>query len=304
MLELVVIHRPRNGNPVENDLHKAIGSEAQLWSTCLRQILFVPGSVWSAGVVDTASADEIYQGQQAYQFLLEIVCGLRSPLIGETEVQGQFKQFIARLQAEAPHFWANYAHLFQGLLAESKKIRSSHLVNLGSQSYGSLLRRRLVDQEQVTLIGAGQLVADLLPWLKKLKKIDIYTRRTEAAEKLKLGFPQLAIAPLDEISMIQSHSVLVIAAPIPNQRLMTLMSGSQIKNIIDLRGEYTLDGEHLAILRVENYEPLQQLMGEIEKDQHKISQRVRSAEQMIRALGNLFSQKIFLRPGGWEDLCG
>jgi hypothetical protein len=37
---------------------------------------------------------EVFRGQQAYRFLLEVICGLNSPIVGKTAVMGQFKEFL------------------------------------------------------------------------------------------------------------------------------------------------------------------------------------------------------------------
>ena len=48
-----------------------------------------------------SSADEVFTGQNAYVFLLEVVCGLKSPILGETEVHGQYREFLERIKASA-----------------------------------------------------------------------------------------------------------------------------------------------------------------------------------------------------------
>ena len=70
---------------------------------------------------------------EAYRLLLEILCGLRSPMVGETQVMGQFKAFLASLDRE--HAWVN--RVGQRLLTDARDVRTRHLQGLGSRSYGS-----------------------------------------------------------------------------------------------------------------------------------------------------------------------
>src|SRR5207253_8864098 len=71
------------------------------WRTCLRRILFL-NQVDNRSLIAAVESDqlspatlEIYRGFDAYRFLLEVICGLNSPLIGETAVMGQFREFCA-----------------------------------------------------------------------------------------------------------------------------------------------------------------------------------------------------------------
>ncbi|MGH9904348.1 MAG: hypothetical protein ACRD8U_02050, partial [Pyrinomonadaceae bacterium] len=56
------------------------------WETCLRRIVFVPPDQVAAISVIRGTSSDIYHGEDAYRFLLEAICGLHSPLVGETEV--------------------------------------------------------------------------------------------------------------------------------------------------------------------------------------------------------------------------
>ena len=76
------------------------------WQTCLRRILFLHSND-NRAVIEAAEVGkvvqptvEVFRGQEAYRFLLEVICGLNSPIVGETAVMGQFKEFS--LQARFP----------------------------------------------------------------------------------------------------------------------------------------------------------------------------------------------------------
>ena len=59
-----------------------------LWRTCLRSIWMglSPNGISDLPLGPLADSVETYTGEAAYGFLLEVVCGLHSPLAGETEV--------------------------------------------------------------------------------------------------------------------------------------------------------------------------------------------------------------------------
>src|SRR4029079_18930940 len=104
------------------------------WRTCLREVRF-------ADAIDDCRrhpGPELMDGE-AYRHLLEILCGLQSPMLGETQVMGQFKSFLASLDGE--YAWLN--RVGQRLLADAREIRTRHLQGLGSRSYGSAVRRHL-----------------------------------------------------------------------------------------------------------------------------------------------------------------
>src|SRR6058998_3280093 len=99
-----------------------------VWRTCLREVTFADHGA--------GEARALIEGD-AYRLLLEILCGLQSPMLGETQVMGQFKAFLASLGPD--HGWLN--RLGQRLLADAREIRTRYLQGLGSRSYGSAVRR-------------------------------------------------------------------------------------------------------------------------------------------------------------------
>src|SRR5262249_28120143 len=80
------------------------------WRTCLREVVFLDRTDVGPDVAPDVSVDG-----QAYGLLLEILCGLRSPMVGETEVMGQFKSFLRTL----PDDHAAIRHFGQRILADA-----------------------------------------------------------------------------------------------------------------------------------------------------------------------------------------
>ena len=65
-----------------------------VWRTCVRQVAFVDDP---AAIPQGVAA---WHDEAAYAHLLEVVCGLHSPIVGETEVLHQFKVFADGLPTE------------------------------------------------------------------------------------------------------------------------------------------------------------------------------------------------------------
>lgn len=121
---------------------------------------------------------EFYRGPEAYQYLLEVVCGLRSRLLGETEIAGQFRKAYQEF-TESPQMDCRLLFILEKILKDSKEIRSKYLSQIGQQSYASLTRfilNQRVRNQAVLLLGSGELALDLVKLLKKRFVIHISAR--------------------------------------------------------------------------------------------------------------------------------
>src|SRR5690606_17256802 len=148
-------------------------AEGTLFETCMRRMVLAfmadESFVNLRGHTQKAE-DTIYRSEKAYQFLLEVVCGLKSPVKGETEVQGQFRDFIESLGET--HQLKN---LMVEVLRDARKVRTEFLNGLGGQSYGSFARRRLREFQNVHVVGTGHLAEELFPWLAKIpSQVHVY----------------------------------------------------------------------------------------------------------------------------------
>lgn len=147
------------------------GPEGCVVRTCLREVhvttrQHVAGIVLPPPGTDAQGAStELYQGAEAYGFLLRLASGLESEILGETEIFGQIKQ--AWRDCETREASRPLRPWMQRLLQETKEVRSEYVVGLGSATYGSLTRRLLGGRPEGTtlLLGAGQLAATILPYL-------------------------------------------------------------------------------------------------------------------------------------------
>ncbi|MSR08566.1 MAG: hypothetical protein EXR82_03385 [Gammaproteobacteria bacterium] len=132
-------------------------------STCLRQLAFGlgadPGQTHPPG-------GELTTGPAAYRLLLEVACGLRSAVPGETNVFGQFRR--ATDQAATllePAVWQRLKPLIEALQADTRTLRAGYLQGVAGQSYGSLVRALLAPRRdaRVLFVGTGELTRSMLP---------------------------------------------------------------------------------------------------------------------------------------------
>src|SRR5215216_7146041 len=84
--ELVIVNVRPNGSETI-----PVGLTNLQWQTCLRRIVFLHRN--EPRTFADKPGTQTYFGRDAYQFLLEVICGLHSPLVGENAVMGQFRKF-------------------------------------------------------------------------------------------------------------------------------------------------------------------------------------------------------------------
>lgn len=298
MEDILLVHRKSNRNFSESL------QDAAIWTTCLRKIMFCREDELNNYLDYLESDDQILRGEKALSHLLEILCGLHSPIVGETEVFGQFKAFVdSRKQLNDTLFsdsqkWLNF------VTAEVKKTRSEHLVGIGSQSYGSLLRRHTKDLESVTICGSGQLAQEILPWLAHKKSVQIICREPAKMQAFAEKYDNLTISTYNEAYV--HGEAMVIAAPVGDARILELMSKQDTRPlaVFDLRGE-----ENQLPALVEKQFPrvkvmaLQQFFSEIEETKKDTQTKLQAIRAHLLEKALAFTQRTELRPLGWDDIC-
>ena len=268
-----------------------------LWATCLRQIKILP----EGAKADALPTDVLYSGEKAYQFLLEVICGLHSPLAGETEVFGQFKDFVASIDYAANPELRFFRDIAAQLFLDAKKVRTKYLKGLGSQSYGSLARRWLATEENIHVLGAGRLVQDILPWLVKSKvRVSLYVRSPEKvilSDWFKSFLGKVDV--YDYATKQPEQGGVIVCAPLRAEDIEQWMGSASITRILDLRGESELNPiQGPAIVQ-----GLQQAFKKIEANKDRVSELSKKALEEIRELAAQINESQKVRPFGWDDLC-
>src|SRR5690606_35521963 len=115
----------------------------------------------------------VNQGTEAYRYLLEVICGLKSKLVGENEIVGQFKDaYKAYLQNGNRD--NRLISILEKLFKDAKEIRSQYLVGLCQKTYSSIARKHIVGKQnakQVLILGSGSLAEDLINQFKKKTEV-------------------------------------------------------------------------------------------------------------------------------------
>jgi glutamyl-tRNA reductase len=279
------------------------------WQTCLRRIQFL-NRFDHSDLIEAAENDsmvlqtvEIYRGTQAYEFLLEVICGLNSPLLGETAVMGQFKEFC--LHAKFPNTpWGWFLRQFTAnVLADAKRVRHVHLQGMGTQSYGSLVRQHLKGMPTVAVLGAGQLAREILPWLAGKTSARVFYRNWQHAKDLLQEYPEIQ---LDQYASADAgwndeDLGLVIAAPIKAAEVESWarLQSSAFSKCLDLRGDAETDPIRLPVPVIK----LSELFDALRTERQRLEGRVEAARAEINQLVKRQSCQAQFRPFGWEDLC-
>lgn len=273
-----------------------------VWKTCLRQVFI--GHPEDIDNIQLDPCDQILKNESALQYLIEVLCGLHSPIVGETEVFGQFKNFIEFQRSLHNFNFSVHQKWLQFLFAEVKKIRSLYLIGIGSNSYGSLIRKYAKDQKSLTLLGAGQLATEILPWVAHKNDINVISRSPEKLSSLIQKIPHLQLQTYTSATAL--GEVLVIAAPVKDQDILELLKnhGEKVKVIYDLRGEInTLKTMILPLNSDLEYISLTEFFAALEENKKELEGRLEKIQKIIQERCLHFIERFELRPNGWDDLC-
>lgn len=296
--DFVVLHHPSKAGD-----NWPVAINGLEWQTCLRRIVLLHKSERATLIPSLPEGFEVYEGHSAYNFLLEVICGLRSPLVAETAVMGQFKEFCASARFPANEWGHFLRRMTSDLLVDAKRVRSRHLEGLGSQSYGGLVRQHLKGVPSVVVLGAGQLAEEILPWIVGKAEVTVCARNLERAKPLTEGYPQIRLmeftfaAPVEE----NRETAIIIAAPIRAidiEKWIALQRTPFVK-VLDLRGQAETDplNSLMPIVR------LSEMFAALKNERSKLAARVGVARADIAKATQRLIEQAQIRPFGWEDLC-
>jgi len=293
--DLVVLNQASNSNSaLEQDSPHWVE-----WQTCVRRIYF--GSSQRLHDLNLNADDKLYRGEDAYRFCMEVICGLHSPIVGETQVFGQFKQLMNEFDLCPSPLSKPLRDLLLDLSNDCKKVRQTHLRGLGSQSYGSVVRRKVKHLDEVNFIGAGILVQEIVPYMVKLGiRVRIHCRTPARVADVYRQYPDVVIEQLNDAHKSMITGALVIAAPLNSSQLMGWLGQMQNKldKVVDLRGDSHTD----AILAACDVDDLAKVFREIENTKQQLADRIYGAKNGIGKILKDKRNAVQVRPFGWEDI--
>lgn len=140
------------------------------------------------------------KGDSAYQFLLEVICGIHSELIGETEIVAQFKQALAaylKMSGRNPAI----VKLLEKLLQDGKYLRTEYMQGIGQKTYALIAKTLIYSRkhiESVLILGSGQLAKDLINQFRKRIPVYLSARNQDSVAEFAANFQVEVIPWLDE----------------------------------------------------------------------------------------------------------
>ena len=267
-----------------------------LWETCVRQVIigteYVPHNLKNFKVVKSV---------KAYRFLLEVLCGLHSPMIGETEIMCQYKALINPDNDHLKYTTIEFS-FWNNLLKEAKQVRSRFLQNYGQQSYGGIVYKHAHAYDEISIIGSGSLTASILPHLSKLdKKISIQCRTQAKGEVFQNKYSNIEKVVSIGNKQCSQNTLLVIAAPIETEWLEDYINNNRMDMVIDLRStqDHTLVNKDIT----NKYLDLNDVFDDVQAGIKKVNAAAHLAKIEIAKKSLLWLCKTQHRPYGWEDVC-
>jgi glutamyl-tRNA reductase len=152
---------------------------------------------------------QLLQGQEAYLFLLETICGLKSKLIGENEIVGQFKEAY-KIYSASTLKDTKLLLILEKLFKDAKDIRTQYLIGISQKTYASLTRKHLIQRARashIVVIGSGQLAEDLINQFKKKAQVSICARNTARVNELS-SMHQISVIPWEERASLTNQPFL------------------------------------------------------------------------------------------------
>lgn len=207
------------------------GTGAVVLGTCLRQLAF---GLTPRPVLAGEHAAEVHAGPAAYQFLLEVMSGLKSAVPGETNVAGQFRE---AWQAAAPRLpladRQGLGVVVDALRADMRVLRATHLQGMAGSSYASLARELLAPRRdaRVLFVGTGELARSLWP-LFRTCDIAAWNHRPAGGA----GLPRLFDAGADAAAAAWATDVIFTtpADPAHDARWAGLLGAAVPRSVVHL----------------------------------------------------------------------
>lgn len=177
-----------------NALASGTKGDVFVLKTCQRTLIVGIGEAPFLNLRENALREDvitdIFEGIDAYVFLLETICGLRSEVLAEYEVVSQFRDaYQAFLQT--PNRNTQIMGILEKLFQDNKKIRTDHLTEIGQLTYAGIARKIIhqsVKDGDVLILGSGTLAEDLIKLLKKKHIVHIAARNESRINELKEAY--------------------------------------------------------------------------------------------------------------------
>ncbi|MBP9681526.1 MAG: hypothetical protein KBD76_08985 [Bacteriovorax sp.] len=290
---------------------RASNGEVFILKTCQRILVIGCGKLPFYHLEDQNDIRDMYNGDQAYIFLLETICGLKSEVLAEYEVVGQFKEAY-QAYAQMPFKNNHILTLIEKLFQDSKKIRTEYLTEIGQLTYAGIARKLIYSHTrtgEVLIVGSGNLAEDLIKLLKKKHRVFITARNEEKVQSLAMEH-SLEIIPWSDYSTYKKfHSIVNTIGSeeiLFNEDFFSDWSQSSPLNVIDSKlfidlGSPSVINTHLSqadgVLRLEDI-----FRQSAKMNIEKMEKIKRAKESIVKLCENRRQTFSLSHPFGWEEL--
>ena len=181
-----------------------------------------------------------YEGQECVRHLFQVVCGLNSMVIGETEILGQVKKAYA-FARESGSAGPLLHRLFQRAFRVAKQVRSRTEITRGAVSIGSVVAdlavkifRDLADRK-VLILGAGEMSERTARALsaRGVSDIRVSNRSFERAERLAASVRGRAVAFEHWPNECREIDILISSTAAPEPLLTPEILGPMIRERLE-----------------------------------------------------------------------
>jgi glutamyl-tRNA reductase len=276
--------------------------------SCLRKLWVTNENYFSLTALELPPQVEVFRGIEAYHLLLKISCGLKSELIGETDIFGQLKSAWAQYLDSHTALSKELCPWFNRLFEDAKDIRTGFLQGLGgAQSYGGAVKKLLAFRpgDSVLLVGAGALAQSIAPFLHETD-LHIWNRTPEKATELSqlikthhpLSSPKL-IHSSQELALAWAFvKTVIIAVPGEGIKLPAFEQTSPGTLILHLGLLRQNVASGTPVLTLDDVFEIQKQQSQNQLDQINLAKKACWERAQLRDLG----QGSVTMPHSWEDL--
>lgn len=180
---------------LEQSLKQKSFGQCFVLRTCQRTLLVgfnrVPESLLPVFQSERDLHSETFKGLEAYEFLLKTICGLKSKILGESEIVHQFKEAYQEfLNNEKPNRLIQT--LLEKLFKDAKEIRTQHLKNIGLQTYAGITRQIFMEKtgpkKNVLVLGSGNLAEDFIKITQRNFNLTLCARNEKRVQELRMKY--------------------------------------------------------------------------------------------------------------------
>jgi hypothetical protein len=311
LADLHLLHMPKHGAIACGAQPFSASGRALVLDTCLRRVAVTASGPEAARL---SRFGELLQGVAAYQFLLELAAGLKSAVVGESEILGQLRSAWSAVEGSSSRLAEELSPVMQRLFADVKEVRERYLRGAGGQSYGSLLRKILHSTASgpTLLVGAGQLAASIVPYLPG-SQVWIWNRSVERAREVCVSHARGRVPPVQvleptleaELAAWRSAETVIVCVPEDPERDAARIAAwraqarpnAQIAHLGLLSAKNTVWEQLPELLTLESLIACDRAHVQLRSERVLLARRFCAERARLRDLGRSVSIAH-----GWEDL--